>query len=364
MNVKSGKIMKFTAVNGFTTSIAAILLAMLVSGFVIFAMGENPVIAYWHLVYGAIGNVQNLGNTLVKTTPILIAGIGLSISFQANLTSIGAEGQIIVGAICATLVGLNIDGMPAVLSIGVCILAGFLGGALYGAIPGLLKAKFGISEIINTLMLNYIAICFLSFLLDNPLREPGSFYPQSALIDTSLWFPFLTGGSSRLHFGILLAILAVLFYYFLIYRSPLGYRIRTVGYNPKAAEYAGMKVGRNIVIAMVLSGGLAGIAGASEIFGVHHRLFNDFSSGYGFDAVAVALLGRLHPLGVVAAALFFGALRVGCNAMQRAIQIPISIVNVIQGLSILFILTDHLLRDNMVNHKIWLNRGKASKEGQ
>lgn len=332
---------------GVFTSVLAALMALIVSGIVMLFIGVNPIYAYWHLFYGAFGNFNNLADTLVKTTPILIAGIGLSISFRSNLTSIGAEGQMIMGGILATVVGLNLTGVTPFIAIPVVILAGFVGGGLFGAVPGYLKAKFGTSEIINTIMLNYIAIYFLSFLLDNPLREAGSFFPQSAALDKALWLPIILPGS-RLHLGFIIALLLILGYYVLMFRLPLGYKIRAVGYNKFAAEYAGIKVGRNIVIAMVLSGGLAGIAGAVEVFGIHHRLFNDFSGGYGFDALAVALLGQLHPLGVFASALFFGALRVGSNAMQRAIQVPISIVYVIQGLAILFILTDKLLQNYII----------------
>lgn len=332
---------------GVYTSVIAAVMALVVSGLVMLFLGVNPIYAYWHLFYGAFGNVSNLADTLVKTTPILIAGIGLSISFRSNLTSIGAEGQMIMGGIFATVTGLTLAGASPFLAVPVSILAGFVGGGLYGAIPGFLKARFGTSEIINTIMLNYIAINLLSYLLDNPLREAGSFYPQSAALPKGFWLPILMPGS-RLHLGFLIGVALIGAYYFLMFRMPLGYRIRAVGFNKKAAEYAGIKVSRNIVIAMVLSGGLAGIAGATEVFGIHHRLFNDFTAGYGFDAMAVALLGQLHPIGVFISALFFGALRVGSNAMQRAIQIPIAIVYVIQGLAILFILTDKLLQHYMI----------------
>lgn len=332
---------------GVFTSVVAALMALVVSAFVMLFIGVNPIYAYWQLFYGAFGSLNNIADTLVKTTPILIAGIGLSISFRSNLTSIGAEGQMIMGGIFATVVGLYIAGISPVIGIPLVILAGFIGGGLFGAIPGYLKAKFGTSEIINTIMLNYVAIYFLSYLLDNPLREAGSFFPQSAAIVKSLWLPIVLPGT-RLHMGFILALLLIIAYYILMFRLPLGYKIRAVGFNKKAAEYAGIKVKRSIVIAMILSGGLAGIAGSVEVFGIHHRLFNDFSAGYGFDALAVALLGQLHPLGVFASALFFGALRVGSNAMQRSVQVPVSIVYVIQGLAILFILTDKLLQNYMI----------------
>lgn len=338
---------KKASIFGVFTSVIAAIMALVISGIVMLAVGVNPIYAYWHLFFGAFGNINNIADTLVKTTPILIAGIGLSISFRSNLTSIGAEGQMIIGGIFGTVIGLQLSGLPSVIGLPIVIVAGFIGGALFGAIPGILKAKFGTSEIINTIMLNYVAIYLLSYLLDNPLREAGSFYPQSAALPTNLWLPIILPGT-RLHIGFIIALALIVFYYIFMFRLPQGYKIRAVGLNKKAAEYAGIKVGRNIVLAMVLSGGLAGIAGSVEVFGIHHRLFNDFTAGYGFDALAVALLGKLHPAGVFISALFFGALRVGSNAMQRAVQVPISIVYVIQGLTILFILTDKLLQHYII----------------
>lgn len=331
---------------GVFTSVVAVVFALAVGGVIISLAGVNPVIAYWHLFYGAFGTTTNIFDTLLRTTPLLLAGIGLAISFRCNLISIGAEGQMVVGGVFATSVGLAMVGYPPVLVILLSMIAGFVGGGLYGFIPGILKAKFGTSEIINTIMLNYIAIHMLSFLLDGPLRDPGSYFPQSALLERAIWFPRFFG--SRLHVGFLLGLLAIVVYYVLMFKLPLGYKIRAVGYNPKAAEYAGISVTKGIVIAMVLSGGFAGIAGVSEVFGVHHRLYNEFSAGLGFDALAVALLGQLHPLGVFMAALFFGALRVGTLAMQRAIQIPIAMVYVIQGISILFILMDKFFQYYLV----------------
>ncbi len=328
------------------TPLIAIAGSIIVGGFVIFLAGVNPILAYHHLLYGAFGTVNNFSETLVKTTPILIAGIGLSISFRSSLTNIGAEGQMIAGAIVSTVAAFMVPAGNPVIAVGIVIIAGFIGGALYGALPGYLKARFGTSEIISTIMLNYIAISMLAFLLDGPMKEEGGFFPQTALVPAAAQLPRLIEGA-RLHMGILIALVLVGLYYLLLFRLPLGFRIRTVGLNPHAARYAGINVKRHIMIAMALSGGLAGIAGTSEIFGIHHRLYNGFSAGYGFDAVAIALLGRLHPVGVVLAAIFFGALRVGANAMQNAVQVPVPVVYVIQGVSVLFILTDTLMKDTI-----------------
>lgn len=324
-------------------SIIAVLFALILGGIVMAVAGANPFHAYSVLVKGAFGSTYALSETLLRATPVLLAGIGLSISFRSNLTSIGAEGQIIIGGITSTLIGLTVPvGIPSVIRITLCLLAGFLGGAIYAILPGILKAKMGISEIIVTIMLNYIAISFLSFLLAGPMMETGSFYPQSAQLDQGLWLPQILKGT-RLHIGFIIALILIVGYYFLMFRLPIGFKIRAVGYNPNAAEYAGIKVSASIVLAMALSGGMAGLAGAGEVFGIHHRLYNDFAAGFGFDAIAVALLGRLHPIGILIASVFFAALKIGSSAMQRAVQVPTTIVYIIQGLLIMFIFTDKLL---------------------
>lgn len=346
------------------SSVVAVLLALVLGGVVIAVAGANPFTAYGVLLRGAFGDVYAWSETLLRATPILIAGIGLSISFRSNLTSIGAEGQIILGGIVSCAVGLWLPAfLPGAFRLVIGMLAGFAGGALYALLPGVLKAKLGTSEIIVTIMMNYIAISLLSFLLGGPLQEAGSFYPQSAQLDSAMWLPAIIPGT-RIHLGFVLALVFVVAYYFLMFHLPLGFKIRMVGFNPKAAQYAGVKVPASIITAMMLSGGLAGIAGAGEVYGIHHRLYNDFAAGFGFDAIAVALLGRLHPIGVLVSAIFFAALKVGSGAMQRAVQVPTTIVYIIQGLLIMFVFTDKLLLGWMA--KLGKRGGKkavAQKEG-
>jgi len=344
------------------TPLVAIIFSILVGSIVIAMAGVNPIEAYRQLWHGAFGSVNNIAETLVKTTPILIAGIGLSISFRANLINIGAEGQMIIGAVVATLCAFLLPGVPMPLAVLLVLLAGFTGGALYGAFPGFLKSKFGTSEIISTIMLNYIAVSLLAFLLDGPMKEPGGYFPQTALVPSNTQL-FRLVEDARLNIGFIIALLLIPAYYFLMFRLPIGFRIRAVGLNPNAARYAGIKVKEHIILAMALSGGLAGVAGMGEVFGIHHRLYNGLSAGYGYDAVAIALLGGLHPIGVPLAALFFGALRVGANAMQNVMQIPVAVTFIIQGTSVLFILTDTLIRQRF--SRLIKNKGfEASLEQQ
>lgn len=324
--------------------VLALVLAFLVTAVIILVSGKNPLTAFAAMFEGAFGSLASVTETLVKSTPLLLAGLGLTISYRTGLSSIGAEGQMIIGGLCATLAGLYLNFLPGPILLVVTLLAGMLGGAFWAAIPGYLKARMGASEVINTIMLNYVATYFVAFLLDGLLREPPGYYPQSALIAEGANLPVLISGT-RLHAGIILAVLAVFFVWFLLWKSPLGFQMRAVGLNPLAAKVNGISVKKNIVLAMALSGALCGLAGASEISGIHHRLMNGFSSEYGFDAMAVALLGKLNPAGVVIASLFFGALRVGANQMQRTVQVPAALVGLIQGLVILFVLMDVLIRN-------------------
>jgi len=325
----------------FTSVLIAVLLAIVFGGAFIAAAGANPFAAYGVILQGAFGSARAWSETLLRATPLMLAGIGLAVSFRCNLTSIGSEGQIIIGALCAAVVGMQLGSVPPVLAVTLSLLASIAGGAVCGGIAGLLKAKLGISEIICTIMLNYIAINLLSLLLDGALHEPGSSYPQSAELPASVWLPQLFSGN-RLHLGFILALIGVAAYYFFMFRMPAGFRIRMVGYNPRTAKYAGVNVAWSVVAAMLISGGMGGLAGGSEVLGIYHRLYNDFAAGVGFDAMAVALLGRLSPTGVVLASIFFAALQTGTSTMQRTIQVPTMIVSVIQGLLILLIYSDKL----------------------
>lgn len=327
--------------------LAALLLALLVASGIIMFSGANPIIAYKSMLAGAFGSFRSFAETLVKTTPLLLAALGLTISYRTGLVSVGSEGQMIIGGLFATLAGIYLNVLPGIVLIPVMMLAGMLGGGFWGAIPGYLKARLGVSEVINTIMLNYIATFFVAFLLDIPLREPPGYFPQTAQIAHQAWLPYLVKGT-RLHIGVLFAFVSVFIVYFILWRSPIGYQMRAVGNSPTAAKTSGISVEKNMVLAMSLSGMFAGLAGMVEIAALHHRLLGGFSSEYGFDAMAVALLGKLHPVGVVIAALFFGALRVGANMMQRTVQVPASLVFVIQGLVILFVLMDELLRNYVV----------------
>jgi simple sugar transport system permease protein len=318
----------------------AIVLAFAVSAILILLVGANPIAAYTAMLQGSVGGVAALTTTGVRMTPLLLAGLGVAISFRAGVFNIGAEGQLYLGAIGATIVALMPLGVPAWLHVLLALLAGIAGGAVWAAIPGYLLAYRGISEVVLTLMLNYVGIYLASYLVDTesgPLGERGASYSQSAQIQMAARLPTLVGGTS-LHLGLVIGLVLAVALWAMIRWTPFGFRMRMIGANPIAARYAGVAVGRQIVAVMALSGGLAGLAGAVEVIGLRYRLYENFSPGYGYDAIAVALLANSNPLGVIASSAFFGALQAGANRMQQTVNIETSLVFIIQALTVIFVI--------------------------
>jgi simple sugar transport system permease protein len=282
--------------------------------------------------------------SLVTSTPYIFAGLAVALGFRAGVFNIGAEGQIFIGAITATYVGYSITGVPAIIHIPLALLAGALGGAAWGYIPGWLKAKTGGHEVINTIMMNYIAFRVSEFLLTGPMKRPESFNPVSPEILPTAWLPRFFPDPIRFHLGFFIALGIAYLVYWYLFKTTWGFELRTVGTNPNGAKYAGMNVTRNIILAMSISGALAGLAGANEVLGINHALAVAFSSGYGFDSIALALLGNNHPLGVVLASLLFGTLRNGATRMQLRADIPIDIISVLQAVILAFIAAPAIIR--------------------
>ena len=342
----------------------SLLLAMLIIAVIIIILGKNPFLAFSSMFEGAFGTINSVGETLLKAVPLMLSGLGLTIAYRTGLTSVGAEGQIVMGGLFSGVVCIYLPSLPGIVLIPIAVLAGMLGGAIWSGIAGALKARLGVSEVIITIMLNYVATYFFGYLLDTVLREPPGYYPQSALLPQQGWLGTMFEGT-RLNTGILIALVSAVIVYIILWKLPLGYQMRAVGYNQAAARANGIPVERNIVLAMALSGAFAGLAGMVEISGIHHRLMSGFSSGYGFDAMAVALLGKLHPAGVLLASVLFGALRVGANMMQRTVQVPASLVNVLQGLVILFVLMQELLTRfsvQLFSHRSRQNQKEAAED--
>ena len=282
--------------------------------------------------------------SLVASTPYIFGSLAVALGFRAGLFNIGVEGQLLMGAIFAAFVGYSITGLPAIIHIPLALLAGAVGGAIWGFIPGWLKVKTGGHEVINTIMMNYIAFRISDWLLTGPMKRPDSFNPVSPTIQESAMLPQFFEPPIRFHLGFFIALLVAWLVYWFLFKTKWGFDLRSVGANPKAARYAGMSIMGTTVLAMSLSGALAGLAGTNEVLGLNHNLAMAFSSGYGFDSIALALLGKSHPLGVIFASLLFGTLRNGATRMMVVSQIPIDIITVLQALILVFIAAPAIIR--------------------
>jgi ABC-type uncharacterized transport system permease subunit len=301
--------------------------------------------AYQALFSGAFGSVYGLSETLFAATPLMLTGLAVALGFRAGLFNIGANGQMMMGGLAALWVALHID-LPIFLHIPLAVLAAILGGALYAGISGLLKATTGAHEVITTIMFNFIAFFLVEYLLTVPaFQQEGKTNPISEFIPLTARFPQIFGADYRVSIGIFLALFGTIFIGWLLFRSTWGFEFRAVGFNPTASRFAGMKVNGLIVLVMAISGALAGIAGANQVLGISpYQVTSAFVGNIGFDAIALALLGQSHPLGVFWASLLFGALQAGGRAMQASAQIPIDLVVVVQALIIVFIAAPELVR--------------------
>ncbi len=327
---------KFERIFNFLVPVAAILLALVVVGILIAIQGASPFEAYAALFESAFGSAYNIANTLNITTPLLLTGLGIALAARAGIINLGGEGQIIFGGIFATLAGTSFPGIPAALHIPVTLLAGFLGGMLWSAIPGYFFAKHGTNFMITTILLNDIAIGIVNWLVKGPLVEPPGFQPQSAMLANTARLPIILP-NTRMHLGIVLALFLALAAYVLIYKTSFGHDLRALGENPLAAKHSGINIVSMQFIIVLVAGGLAGLAGASEIMGSQYRLRAGFLNNYGYEALAVCMLGQKHPLGVVIAAVMFGALKAGRGGMVRAANLPTSLSLVLSGVIIFFV---------------------------
>lgn len=339
--------------NSLLVPFLSIVTAVVLGGLIIKVAGGNPIAAYKGLVQGAFGSPKALSETAVWATPYIFAGLAVAFAFKGGLFNIGAEGQLAFGAVVAALIGYALPGwlhmsLPAYIHIPLAVGLGMLAGAIWAAIPGALKAYTGGHEVINTIMMNYIALNITSFLLNGPMRDPDpmNLSARTPEIAQSARIPplFPNNPLLRVHWGFVLALVVAVIIWWLLWKTTLGFEIRTVGANPDAAKYAGINVKRTIILTMAISGALAGLAGAIEVTALNYRHELGFSSGYGFDAIAIALLGKSNPYGVILAAILFGAMRNGATRMQFLTQIPVDIISVIQALILLFVAADAIIR--------------------
>jgi ABC-type uncharacterized transport system permease subunit len=329
----------------FLTPFISLLLAMIVVGIIFVFLGINPFYAYARILGGAFGSLYALSETVTKAIPLMLAGIGLTLAFRARFWNIGAEGQLLVGATCATGVALAFPDWPQPVLLPAMFIAGFLGGALWGLVPALLKARWRVDETITTLMMVYIASNLVKYLVYGPWKGADEMgFPYTSKFSLSAQLPHL--GWSRVHYPTLLLGLALaIAIYLLLTRTKWGYEIRVTGENPTAARYAGMSYLKTALLVMLLSGGLAGLAGVGEVAGIHLRLRypEGISPGYGFTAIIVAWLARLNPLGAVLTSFLLGGLLVGGDAIQLALGLPAATIFLFNGTILLFVLAGDLL---------------------
>jgi simple sugar transport system permease protein len=328
----------------------SILLALLVAGLLMIVSSPLvkgrfdpllPLVAYAALLSGAFGSVNGLVQTVVSATPLILAGLAVGIGFKAGLFNIGAQGQFLTGAVAAAAVGVGLAGAPGIIAIPAALAAGMAAGALYGFLPGFLKAYTGAHEVVTTIMLNYVAIQLIAYLVQGPLRATGASFARTPSVGNAE-LPVLIGRNG--HLGILFAVIAIPIAWWLLYRTTVGFEVRTVGANPEAARYAGMRPRLIIILTMSFCGLLAGLAGAGEILGLTGYMPAGYSTNVGFDGITVALLGRANPVGILFAGLLLGAMRAGSGLMQIQAGIPVQLVDVLQGIILLFLTAEIVVR--------------------
>ncbi len=324
----------------------AMLAALVIGAVMLLFLKASPITAYAAMISGVFGSVSGITQALVKATPLLLVGLGICIAFRASVINIGAEGQIIAGALMATWFPLTFRTWPGWLLIPSTLLMGFIAGSVWGLIPGILKARLNVNEILSTVMMNAIALQLMNLLIRGPLIDPagvtaGTYLAQSERLPEQVWLARLVP-QTLLHSGAIIAVVLAIVVYVFLWRTTIGYRIRAVGLNPDASRYAGINVPFYQALSLTLAGGLAGLAGVVEVIGVQHRLLEGITSGYGFSGIVAALFGGLHPLGLIPASCLFGGLLVGADKMQRAVQVPSALVGTMLGLVVLFVVGSSL----------------------
>jgi ABC-type uncharacterized transport system permease subunit len=319
--------------------ILAILASLSLSGILIILAGVNPFIAYFEIVKGAFGSKLAITETLTRASPLILTGLAAAVAFRARLWNIGGEGQFYIGALVAAAVGNNLLlGLPVVISMTLIMLSAMIAGAVLLAGPALLRLRFGIDEVVTTLLLNFIIILFVGLMIEGPLKDPFAFgWPQSVPVDRSLRFADLVP-SSRLHNGFLISIFAAFSIWIVVTRTVFGLKARATGFTPQAAAFSGISLSKTIMGVALISGSLAGLAGAVEVMGVTGYVTTTLSPGFGYAGIVVAMLAALHPGGVIASAIFIASIFVGADAMSRATGVPSFIADVIMSLSLLTML--------------------------
>ncbi|MGD9310664.1 MAG: ABC transporter permease [Desulfosarcina sp.] len=351
LQVKVTERVQISAMGASMTLALSLAAGMLVIGVIFISSGVNPVFAFGKIFSGSFGSLYGFKETVTKAIPLILIGGGLAVVFKAKFWNIGAESQLLMGAIFGTWVGLNWGpALPAPIVVPLMFVAGFIGGALWGLIPAILKLRFAINEVISTLMLNYICAEFLTLLIVGPWKSPKKFgFPYTDDLPESAILSLLPG--SRIHMEtLILALVLMLVLTIMIFKTRFGYEVRVIGENPDAAKYAGIDFTRTTLLIMVISGGMAGLAGIGEVAGIHHYLSypDTISSGYGFTAIIVAWLAKLNPLYVILSAIFFAGILVGGDAIQISLGLPAATVDIFNGTMLIFLIMGDFFTKNRV----------------
>lgn len=340
--------------------IVSVLLALIVGGFFFIMNGTSPLEVYAILFKNSFGTSYGITESIVKAIPLMLAGLGISLASRMQLWNIGAEGQLYMGAVAATWVALSFPELPSFIMIPFMLIMGFLAGAFWALLPAIPRAFLKVNETITTLLMNYVAILWADYLIYGPWKDPQGFnFPLTPQFVPAAILPSL--GGSRIHLGLLFAILAAILVYILINHTKWGYEVKVIGESPAAARYAGMNIKKNIIIVLLLSGGLAGVAGMSEVSGIAGRLQHGLSPGYGYTAIIVAYLARLHPAALALVSFLFGGLLVGGYATQL-IGLPAVTVNMLQGLILFFVLGGQILTNYDIKLSSVNNKKRVPKE--
>jgi general nucleoside transport system permease protein len=349
----------------------SVVLSMVIGSIIILATGKDPLLAYAALLQGAFGSPLQIGETIMRATPLIFTGLAVAFAFRANLFNIGANGQLVMGSLAGAWLGLALAGLPTVISVPLILIGAALFGAAWAFIPAVLKARVGAHEVITTMMFSWIGLYLTSWIVSGPLSDKSGI-PQTPQLPASSWLPsfdkIIPGlVPVRAHVGFLVAVGLAVLVWWVLKRTTLGYEVRAVGFNPSAAQNGGISIGLTTVWALCISGALAGLAGASEVLGVQHRMFDEVSagSGFGFTGIAVALLAKNHPIAVIFAAILFGALSAGAGTMQLEADVPQKIITIVQALVIFFVGAETIITWFIKRRqKLALERKEATADAQ
>lgn len=331
------------------TPVLGILIGLVLTSFILMGQGTNPLAAYAKMFSGALGGVSQMSFTFLEFIPLAFCGLAVTLAYRGGTFNIGVEGQLYIAALVSTWVAVSFPELPKAILLPAALIAGVLASGAYAFIPGYLKAKKGMNEVLICMLMNYVGIYMVGLAVNSFLKEPNQPDPKSAMLPQSAWFSKLFQGS-YLHTGIILVFVAAAILYYVLFHTSWGYQIRSVGLNRRASTYSGIQVERTMMSTMVFSGILAGFAGSLVIMGMQHRLYANFLVNYGYDAIPVALLGGLNPLGVLLTAFLFGILKNGGNAMQIGMGIPVSVVSIVNAIAILSIIAITQVK-NLYLHK-------------